>query len=109
MKHRYLAIFSTLAALCFIVMLAMTVIWMYVPTRIIYQESSPVRTETYAIEVTEHGHAYFVTAKQKHIIDLIRSYTSIIQFSCFGYLFLFTAFGGFQRLRQLQRQHSGIG
>jgi amino acid transporter len=110
MKHSYLAIFGIIALLCFIVMLAVTVIWMYVPTRIIYQESSPVRTEIYSIEVMEHGHSYFVTPKQKYIIDLIRSYTSIIWFSCFGYLFLFTAFGGFARLRLLQRQsHSGEG
>ncbi len=104
MKHTYLAIFTTLAALCFIAMLAVTVIWMYVPTRIIYQESSPVRTETYSIEVKEHGHSYCVTQRQKYIINLIRSYTAVIWFSCIGYLFLFTAFGGFARLRLLQRQ-----
>ncbi len=104
MKHTYLTVFTTVAVLCFIAMLAVTAIWMYVPTRIIYQESSRVRTEIYAIEVMEHGHAYFVTPKQKYIIDLIRAYTSVIWFSCFGYLFLFTACGGFARLRLLQRQ-----
>ena len=104
MKHTYLPICAALAALCFIAMLAVTAIWMYVPTRIVYRESSPVRTEVYAIEVREHGQAYFVTQKQKYILDLIRSYTSIIWFSCFGYLFLFVMFGGFARLRLLQRQ-----
>jgi amino acid transporter len=104
MKHTYLAIFTTIAALCFIAMLAVTVIWMYVPTRIVYQESSPVRTESYSVEVKEHGHSYFLTPKQKQVVDLIRSYTPIIWFSCFGYLFLFTAFGGFERLRLLGRR-----
>ncbi len=107
MKHTYLAIFTTLAALCFLAMLALTAIWMYVPIRIVYQESSPVKTESYTIEVKEHGHSYFLTPKQKYILDLIRSYTSIIWFSCFGYLFLFTAFGGFARLRLLRRQSAG--
>jgi hypothetical protein len=104
MKHLSLAIFTALAALCLVVMLAVTAIWMYVPTRIIYQESSQVRTETYPIEVREHGHPYFVTQKQKYFLDLIRAYTAVIWFSCFAYLFLFTAFGGFARLRLLQRQ-----
>ena len=104
MKHTYLAIFTALAGLCLVAMLAVTAIRMYVPTRIVYQESSQVRTETYAIEVREHGHSYFLTSKQKYILDLIRSYTAIIWFSSFGYLFLFTMFGGFARLRLLQRR-----
>ena len=108
-NHLSLAIFSFLALLCFIAILAVTVIWMYVPIRIVYQESSLVRTELYAIAVREHGHSYFLTPKQKQIIDLIRFYTPIIWFSCFGYLFLFTACGGFARLRLLQRQKSRAG
>lgn len=107
MKHPYLAIFTSIAAICFIVMLAVTIIWMHVPTRIIYQESSLVRTELYAVEVREHGQSYFLTPGQKRIIDLIRSCTPIIWFSCFGYLFFFTALGGFARLRLLRRQQSG--
>ena len=59
--HLYLAIFTTLAVLCFIAMLAVTIIWMHVPTRIIYQESSRQWTEEYPIEVKEHGHSYFLT------------------------------------------------
>lgn len=107
--HIYLAIFTTIAALCFIAMLAVTVIWMHVPIRIIYQESSLEWTEENPIEVMEHGHSYFLTAGQKRTIDLIRFYTPIIWFSCFGYLFLFTAFGGFAKLRLLQRQKSSAG
>jgi hypothetical protein len=102
----YLALFSTIAALCFIAMLAVTVIWMYLPIRIVYQESSPVKTESYAIAVMQHGKAYFVNPRQKHALDLIHFYTPVIWFSCFGYLFLFTAFGGFERLRLLQRHNS---
>jgi hypothetical protein len=102
----YLGLFSTIAALCFITMLAVTVIWMYVPIRIVYQESSPVKTESYAIAVMQHGTAYFVTPGQKQVLDLIHFSTPVIWFSCFAYLFLFPAFGGFERLRQLQRHNS---
>jgi len=98
-----LALGAAIAALCLAAMLAVTLVWMYVPTRIVYQESSPVKTGAYSIEVKEHGHSYFVTPGQKQTLDLIRSYTPIIWFSCFGYLFLFTACGGFERLRQLRR------
>ena len=96
--------FSLIALLCFAAMLAVTLIWMHVPTRIVYQESSPVQTETYTIEVRQHGQAYFVTPAQKRVLDLIRFYTPVIWFSCFGYLFFFTAFGGFARLRLLKRR-----
>ena len=85
-------------------MLAVTAIWMYVPIRIIYQESSLVRTEFYAVEVREHGQSYFVTQKQKYLLDLIRAYAALIWFSCCGYLLLFTMFGGFARLRLLRRR-----
>ncbi len=64
MKHPYLTIFSTLTALSFIIMLAATALWMYVPSRIVYQESSPVRTKGYSIEVREHGHSHFLTPRQ---------------------------------------------
>ena len=106
-NHLALAICSALALLCFIAMLAVTAIWMYVPVRIVYQESSPVRTESYAIAVRQHGRAYYVTPQQQYLLDLIHAYTAIIWFSCFGYLFLFTALGGFARLRLLKRGGSG--
>jgi hypothetical protein len=109
MKHLYLAIFSTIAVLCFIAMLTVTFAWMFVPTRIIYQESSPVMTDSYNIEVREHGHSYFLTPKQKQVVDLVRFYTPVIWFSCFGYLFLFTAFGGFARLRLLRGRTAVTG
>jgi hypothetical protein len=99
-----LAISTTIAALCLVAMLAVTLVWMYLPTRIIYQESSLVKTERYSVEVREHGQAYFLTPGQKQILDLIRGYTPIIWFTCFGYLFLFTAFGGFARLALLKRR-----
>jgi len=96
-----------MALLCFLTMLAVTFIWMYLPTRIIYQESSPVRNEVFSIEVRQHGQAYFVTEKQKYVLDLIRGYTGIIWFSCFGYLFIFTALGGFAGLRLLSGPKAG--
>ena len=97
-------VFSIIALLCFVAMLAVTLIWMFVPIKIVYQESSPVQTKTYAIEVRQHGQAYFVTPAQKQALDLISFYTPVIWFSCFGYLFFFTAFGGFERLRLLKRR-----
>jgi hypothetical protein len=108
MKHPYLAIFATLAFLCLAAMLMVTVIWMYLPIRIVYQESSLVRTELSPIEVKEHGHSYFLTPAQKRALDLIRFYTPIIWFSCFGYLYLFFMFGGFARLRLLKCHCSGV-
>jgi hypothetical protein len=99
-----LAICTAVAALCLAAMLAVTLVWMYVPTRIVYQESSPLPTGTYSIEVREHGQAFFITPGQKQILDLIRFYTPVIWFSGFGYLFFFTALGGFERLRLLLRR-----
>ena len=99
-----LAICTAIAGLCLVAMVAVTFVWMFVPTRIVYRESSPVKTERYSIEVREHGHSYFLTPKQKQALDLIRFYTPVIWFSGFGYLFLFTALGGFERLRLLQRR-----
>jgi len=101
-----LAICTAIAALCFLAMLAVTLVWMHVPTRIVYHQSSPVRTETYSVEVREHGQSFFVTPGQKQALDLIRFYTPVIWFSCFGYLFLYTALGGFERLRLLKRRLS---
>ena len=102
-SHLYLAFFSTIAILCFIAMLAVTFAWMYLPTHIVYQESSLVRTEHHSVEVREHGHSYFLTPEQKRVVDLVRFYTPIIWFSGFGYLFFFFMFGGFERLRLLGR------
>ena len=108
-NHLVLAIFTTIAALCLAAMVLVTLAWMYLPTRIIYQESLLVRTESYSIEVKEHGQSYFLTPKQKYLLDLIRTYTPIIWFSCFGYLFLFAAFGGFARLRLLRGRTAVTG
>ena len=101
-----LTIFTIIAGLCLVAMLAVTLIWMYLPTRMVYQESSLVKTGRYSVEVREHGHSYFLTPGQKQILDLIRFYTPVIWFTCFGYLFLFTAFGGFARLRLLKRRRA---
>jgi hypothetical protein len=102
----YLALFSILALFCFIAMLAVTLIWMHVPARIVYQESSPGQTERYSIEVRQHGRSYYITPGQKQSLDLIHFYTPVVWVSCFGYLFFFTALGGFERLRLLKRRSS---
>ena len=99
-----LTISTIIAALCLAAMLAVTLVWMYLPARIIYQESSPVKTKVYSIEVREHGQAFYLTSGQKQMVDLIHFYTPVIWFACCGYLFLFTALGGFERLRLLKKR-----
>ena len=42
-------------------MLTATVIWMTVPERIVYRESSPVQTPAFSVEVKQHGTSFFVT------------------------------------------------
>ena len=58
-------------ALAFLAMLAVTVIWMTVPERIIYWESSAVQTSVFSVEVKQHGTSYFVTPAQKETLDRI--------------------------------------
>lgn len=108
-SHPYLAIFSAIAVLCFLAMLGVTMVWMYLPIRIVYQESSPVQTELHFIAVMQHGKAYYVTPGQKNTLNLIKFYTPIIWFSGFVYLLLFTALGGFEKLRLLKRRKSEGG
>ena len=56
-------------ALAFLTMLAVTVIWMTVPERIIYRESSPVQTPIFGVEVKQHGKSYFIKPGQKKTLE----------------------------------------
>lgn len=68
-------------ALAFLAMLTATVIWMTVPERIVYRESSPVQTSAFSIEVKQHGTSFFVTPSQKKTLDRITICTPRVGFA----------------------------
>jgi hypothetical protein len=86
-------------ALAFLAMLAVTVIWMIVPERIVYEESSSVQTPAFGVEVKQHGKSYFVTAGQKKTLDRITNGTPIVWFSSLGVVVLAILLGAAARLR----------
>jgi hypothetical protein len=86
-------------ALAFLAMLAVTVIWMTVPVRIVYQESSPVQTPAFSVEVKQHGKSYFVTPAQKKTLDRITSGVPIVWFSSLAVAVLAYLVGAGVRLR----------
>ncbi len=62
-------------ALAFLAMLAVTAIWMTVPERIVYRESSPVPTLAFSVEMKQHGTSFFVRPSQKETLDRINEGT----------------------------------
>lgn len=96
-----LIISTAIAGLALLAMLASTAAWMTLPTAIIYQQSSPERTSQYPVEVIEQGHSYFLTLKQKADPDYTRRQVPIVWFASLGYLFIYWALGGFERVRRL--------
>ena len=86
-------------ALAFLTRLAVTVIWMTVPEKIIYQESSLVRTPAFSVEVEQHGTSYFVTPAQKETLDRITNEASIVWFSSLGVAVIAILVGAGARLR----------
>jgi hypothetical protein len=74
--------------LAFLAMLTVTVAWMTVPERIVYRESSPVKSEVSSVEVREHGQSYYLTVEQKQALDRVRSSTPIVWFVGFAVAFL---------------------
>ena len=80
-------------------MLAATVIWMTVPERIIYRESSPVQTGAFSIEVKQHGTSFFVTPSQKKTLDRISSSTPRVWFGGFAVAVAAILVGAAARLR----------
>jgi ammonia channel protein AmtB len=85
--------------LAFLAMLAVTVIWMTVPERIVYRESSPVQTSAFRIEVKQHGTSFFVTPAQKETLDRISSGTPWIWFGGFAIAVAAIVVGAAARLR----------
>ena len=86
-------------ALAFLAMLAATVIWMTVPERIVYRESSPVQTDAFTAEVKQHGTSFFVTPSQKETLDRITSGTPWVWFGGFTITVAAILVGAAARLR----------
>ena len=86
-------------ALAFLAMLAATVIWMTVPERIVYRESSPVPTPAFSVEVKQHGMSFFVTPLQKETMDRISSGTPWVWFGGFAVAVAAIVVGAAARLR----------
>jgi hypothetical protein len=85
--------------LAFLAMLAATVIWMTVPERVIYRESSPVQTAAFSIEVKQHGTSFFVTPSQKKNLDRISKGTPWVWFGGFAVAVAAILVGAAARLR----------
>src|SRR5260370_4300048 len=99
MSRRILQAAVVVGALAFLTMLAVTVIWMTVPERIIYRESSPVQTPIFGVEVKQHGKSYFIMPGQKKTLDRITNGTPIVWFSSLAVAVLAILMGAGARLR----------
>jgi hypothetical protein len=88
-----------LGALAMAAMTATVFIWMTVPERIVYRESSPARSDAFPVEVQEHGHSYFLTPVQKQELDGVRNRTPIVMFSGFVTAFVAIVVGAAARLK----------
>ena len=85
--------------LAFLAMLAATVIWMTVPERIVYRESSPVQTPASSVEVKQHGTSFFVMPSQKQTLDRISNGTPWVWFGGFAVAVAAILAGAAARLR----------
>jgi hypothetical protein len=86
-------------ALAFLAMLTVTVIWMTVSERIVYQESSPVQTPAFSVEVKQHGTSFFVTPAQKKTLDRIANGTPMVWFGSLVIVVAAILVGAAARLR----------
>src|SRR5438552_19166474 len=86
-------------AAAFLTMLAITLIWMTVPTRIVYRQSSPVQMPAFSVEIKQHGTSFFVTPAQKSTLDRIASGTPVAWFSSFAIAVIAILVGAAARLR----------
>jgi len=99
MSRRILLASIVAGGLAFLAMLAVTVIWMTVPERIVYRESSPAPTPAFSVEVKQHGKSYFVTPGQKKTLDRITYGTPRVWFSSLAVAMLAFLVGTGARLR----------
>jgi len=88
-----------IGGLAFLAMLAATLIWMILPERIVFQESSRVRTFEFSVEVRQHGTSYFVTRAHKQTLDRIIRGTPIVWFSSLALAVVAIIVGASARLR----------
>src|SRR5712664_2041794 len=84
MSRRIFVAAVVAGTLAFLAMIATTAIWMTVPVRIIYRESSGVRTDAASVEVVEHGSSFFLTPAQKKTVDMVRNGTPWVWFGSLG-------------------------
>ncbi|MEO8051586.1 MAG: hypothetical protein ABI833_14300 [Acidobacteriota bacterium] len=89
----------TVGGLAFLARLAATVVWMTVPERIVYRESSPVQTAAFSIEVKQHGTSHFVTPAQQETLSRIASGTPVVWFGFFAVAVIAILVGAAARLR----------
>lgn len=99
MSRRILLAAVVVGVLAFLAMVAVTVIWMTVPERIVYFESSPVQTPVFGVEVKQHGKSYFITSGQEKTLDRISNGTPIVWFSSLAVAVLAILVGAGARLR----------
>jgi hypothetical protein len=85
--------------IAFLAMLTATVVWMTVPERIIYRESSPMPTPAFSVEVRQHGASFFVTRAQKKTLDRITEGTPVVWFGSLGVAVAAILVGAAARLR----------
>jgi len=98
MSRRILLAALAAGSLAFLAMLAATIVWMTIPERIVYQQSSPVPTAAFSIEVKQHGASFFVTPAQKETLDRIATATPIVWFSSLAIAFVAILVGAAARL-----------
>ena len=99
MSRRILLTAVAAGSLAFLAMLAATIIWMTIPERIVYHQSSPVPTAAFSIEVKQHGTSFFVTPTQKETLDRIAAATPIVWFSSLAIVFVAILVGAAARFR----------
>lgn len=99
MSHKVLITAVVIGGAAFLAMLAVTIIWMTVPERIVYRESSPVPTATASIEVRQHGTSFFVTPEQNKTLDRIATGTPVVWFGSLAIAVAAILVGAAARLR----------
>jgi len=87
-------------AIAFLVMLTATAVWMTVPEKIIYRESSATPTPDFSVEVKQHGTSFFVTPAQKKTLDRITDETPVVWFGALGVAVAAILVGAAARLRR---------
>ena len=73
--RRILTVSALTFVFAFLALGAVTITWTTVPVKIVYRDSSSVRSPAYNVEVIEHGASFFITPRQKRILDIVRGNT----------------------------------